>query len=199
MARIRGATLIGLALIASLLAACGSSDNGSMSGSSGKGNPTDRAFVAQMVPHHKSAIDMATIAQKRGQTTFVKTLADNIVRTQQSEIGKMQAADQQLASVGVKVGDLGVSMHAMGMDMNTSMLKTANPFDKAFIDMMVPHHQGAIRMARIELAKGQDSQLKSVARGIIAGQAKEIGEMNAHRTTAFGAPSPAGGVPGQSY
>lgn len=193
MTRIRSAALIGLVLIASLLAACGSSDNGSVA--SGKGNATDRAFVSQMVPHHKSAIEMAKIAQQRGQSTFVKTLADNIVGTQQSEIGSMQAADKKLADAGVKVGDLGIAMHAMGMDMDTSMLKTANPFDRAFIDMMVPHHQGAVRMARIELAKGQDAKLKRVAHGIIAGQSKEIGEMNAHRKMAFGAPAPAGGVP----
>ncbi len=194
MTRIRSGALAGLVLIASLLAACGSSDSGS---SGGKGSATDRAFVSQMVPHHKSAIEMAKIAQQRGQSRFVKTLADSIVGTQKSEIASMQGADQKLASAGVKVGDLGVSMSAMGMDMNTSMLKTASPFDRAFIDMMVPHHQGAVRMARIELAKGQDAKLKSVAQGIIAGQSKEIGEMNAHRKMAFGAPSPAGGVPAE--
>ncbi len=189
MTVIRGAALIGFALIASLLTACGSSDNGSVSGpASGKGNATDRTFVSQMVPHHKSAIEMANIAQRRGQSKFVKTLADNIVGTQQSEVGTVQAADQKLAGAGVKVGDLGVAMHAREWTWTRPCSRPRTTFDRAFIDMMVPHHQGAIRMARIELAKGQDTKVKAVARAILGGQSKEIGEMNAHRKMAFGAP-----------
>jgi len=34
-------------------------------------------------------------------------------------------------------------------------LEEAIPFDRAFIDAMIPHHQGAIRMARLELARVQ--------------------------------------------
>ncbi len=55
-----------------------------------------------MVPHHKSAVDMATIAQKRGQTTFVKQLADGIVRTQKQEITVMSAAKGDLTKAEVK-------------------------------------------------------------------------------------------------
>ena len=43
--------------------------------------------------------------------------------------------------------------------MKMGALKDAKPFDRAFIDEMIPHHQGAIRMARAELAKGSDPEL----------------------------------------
>ncbi len=148
-----------------------------------------------MVPHHKSAVDMATIAQKRGQTTFVKQLADGIVRTQKQEITVMSAAKGDLTKAEVKKAPLGVPSAMMGMDMNMGSLRTATPFDKAFIDMMVPHHQGAIRMARVELSKGKSEKLKKLAKDIVAAQTREIKAMNAHRTKAFGSPSPAGGVP----
>lgn len=163
-------------LAAVVVAGCGGSDSKS---SSSLGNSTDRAFVAQMVPHHKSAVEMAKIAQQRGQSQFVKTLAGNIVRTQSAEIGTMQSEDKKLADDGLKKGDLGMSMNEMGMSMDTGMLKTANPFDPAFLKMMLPHHKGAVKMAQMELDMGKDAKLKTLAKAIISAQNKEISEMNA--------------------
>lgn len=182
--------LAAVALIAAVAAGCGSSNSGSAAG-----NGTDLAFVNDMVPHHSSAVDMAKVAQQRGQRSQIKTLANNIVSSQNAEITQMKAAKQDLVESDVKPASLGVPMHAMGMDMKTGELATAKPFDRAFIDMMVPHHQGAIRMARVELAKGESPALKKLAQQIIDAQTKEIGEMNRWRTTWYGKPSPAGGVP----
>jgi uncharacterized protein (DUF305 family) len=83
------------------------------------------------------------------------------------------------------------------MDDDASMLEDAKPFDREFIDMMIPHHQGAIRMARVELEKGENRELKELAESIIDAQAKEIDEMNTWRVEWFGAVSPAGGVPAE--
>lgn len=172
--------LIILATVAAALAVagCGSDDNAA-SGSK-PGNTTDRAFVADMIPHHESAVEMATIAQERGSTPFVKTLSANIIRTQKQEIDTMRAQDAKLAGAGVKKGDLGVPDHMMGMDMATNSLKTADPFDIAFLNMMLPHHEGALVMARAELKKGSSPQLKQLATQIISAQRKEITAMKAH-------------------
>jgi uncharacterized protein (DUF305 family) len=51
--------------------------------------------------------------------------------------------------------------------------------DQDFVGMMKPHHQGAIDMARYELANGKDPAMLKMARDIIAAQEKEIAEMNA--------------------
>lgn len=178
-----------LALVGALaLSACGGSD----------GNGTDRAFVGDMVPHHTSAVDMAKIAQRRGEHPEIKTLAGDIVASQNKEIGQMRKAQATLDKAGVKAQKLGVPMAMMGMDMNTNSLKTATPFDRAFVDMMIPHHQGAIRMARVELDKGASGDLKTLAEDIIAAQTKEIKEMNAWRVKWYGKPSPAGGVPAKA-
>jgi len=90
---------------------------------------------------------------------------------------------------------LGLDMDEMGMSMDMDELDGAQPFDRAFIDAMIPHHQGAIRMARAELAKGKQRQLRRIARAIVKAQAKEIRQMNVWRTAWYGAASPAGGVP----
>jgi uncharacterized protein (DUF305 family) len=49
--------------------------------------------------------------------------------------------------------------------------------DKDFIAGMIPHHQGAIEMAKIELKYGKDPQARKMAENIIAEQKKEIAEM----------------------
>ncbi len=49
--------------------------------------------------------------------------------------------------------------------------------DHDFVVMMIPHHQGAIDMAKIELARGKDPMLRRMARHIITSQEHEIREM----------------------
>ncbi len=55
---------------------------------------------------------------------------------------------------------------------------TGNP-DQDFIAMMMPHHQGAIDMARIYLREGKDPEIRRMAEKIITDQEKEIGEFKA--------------------
>lgn len=49
--------------------------------------------------------------------------------------------------------------------------------DRDFVAGMIPHHEGAVDMARIELRDGHDPALKKLARDIIAAQDKEIAFM----------------------
>jgi hypothetical protein len=53
---------------------------------------------------------------------------------------------------------------------------TGDP-DKDFAMLMVPHHQGAIEMAKVELQYGKDPQLRVIAEKIIAAQEAEIAEL----------------------
>ncbi len=160
-----------------------------------KADGVDRAFTADMVPHHTSAVEMAEIAKQRSKRPEIQGLADDIIRTQKEEIDQMDGIDARLKDAGAPKGKLGVARGMMGMSMDTGSLKTAEPFDRAFIDMMIPHHQGAIRMARVELDRGADGDAKKLAKAIIAAQTREIGEMNGWRKDWFGAASRAGGVP----
>jgi uncharacterized protein (DUF305 family) len=167
------------AAAALLVAGCGD-DNGSNTAAPSAGNPVDRAFVAQMIPHHHSAVQMAKIAKRRGQSMFVKQLAGDIVRTQTKEVATMRSADQRLRSAGVKKGALGVPEHMMGMNGDMAKLNDAKPVDRAFLRMMIPHHEGAVVMANAELKKGKDPMLKRLAHNIIATQQREIRLMRQH-------------------
>jgi uncharacterized protein (DUF305 family) len=53
--------------------------------------------------------------------------------------------------------------------------------DNDFVAMMLPHHQGAVDMAKVELQYGKDPELRKLARDIVAAQDKEIALMRAWR------------------
>jgi uncharacterized protein (DUF305 family) len=145
-------------------------------GGDGAGNGTDRAFVDEMIPHHQGAVEMAEIAQTKAQSQFVRELADAIIESQNAEIRTMRGFQKELEDV--KAADLGMSMDMMGME-DLSGLQTAEPFDPAFLRMMIPHHETAIEMAQIELDKGDNGEIKKLAEQIIEDQKREIGEMKA--------------------
>jgi uncharacterized protein (DUF305 family) len=68
------------------------------------------------------------------------------------------------------------SMKAM---MNSMNVKPTGKPDKDFVLMMIPHHQGAIDMAKVELQYGTDPELRQLATDIVAAQDKEIAQMRA--------------------
>jgi len=169
-------------------------------GDSASAAETDGAFIVEMTPHHESAIEMANVALKEAEHPEIKELAGAIVATQAQEIDELATIHTDLFGMPVSQGDhgsLGMEAHEMGMDGEAMSLAGEQPFDRAFIDMMIPHHQGAIRMARVEIEAGEDPRLMDISEAIIDGQSQEIEEMNSWRKQWYGSKSPAGGVPAE--
>ena len=187
-----GIVALVVALIIVGVSVVGGAEDGSAS------EKTDGAFLSEMVPHHQSAIDMAEVALKQAEHPEIETLANSIIASQSDEISTLESIHQRLfgGAIGEKDhGSLGLPDHATGMDMDLATLKSAKPFDREFIDMMIPHHQSAIAMARVELERGSDDEAQALAEQIIEAQTQEIEDMNAWRAEWYGKPSPAGGVP----
>ena len=188
--------LLSAVLAGLVLGACGEEKSDPAAGSAPEGAAsTDLAFATQMADHHEGAIEMAELAARRASRPQIEALASDIVSSQEREIEILEQASKRLGASGAEAGDLGLSERESGMGHDVAALEGAKPFDRAFIDAMIPHHQGAIRMARIELERGADPELASLAEDVIDAQSREIARMNEWRTEWYGGPSPAGGVP----
>lgn len=63
-------------------------------------------------------------------------------------------------------------------DMNEELAgKTGDDFDKAFLEMMIAHHQGAIDMANLAPTRAKHEEIKTLSQAIITAQNKEISDM----------------------
>ena len=71
----------------------------------------------------------------------------------------------------------GMAGSMTGMDTNHMKSMSGTGFDLMFIDMMIPHHQGAVAMANDALSKAEHAEVKALARKILDAQQKEIGMM----------------------
>jgi uncharacterized protein (DUF305 family) len=188
--------LVGAITVAAVTMACGGDDDASA------GSQADRAFLEAMVPHHESAISMARVAKRQAEHPQITELAQAISTTQASEIRQLGRIHRRLFGERILPNEdaheaLGLSAEEVGMvHMEPAdQLKTARPFDKAFIDEMVPHHLGAIRMASAVRDETEDADIRSLANAIISAQTKEIEAMNKWRTAWYGEPSPASALP----
>lgn len=79
-----------------------------------------------------------------------------------------------------------MSMAEMMEAMNTELTdKNGDAFDKAFIDEMIVHHQGAIAMAKLALENSDRKEILELARAIIEAQKGEIAQMKNWRQVWF--------------
>jgi len=75
--------------------------------------------------------------------------------------------------------------------MKSSRNAASAPYDLQFIDTMTEHHQSAIDMAKMAEMNAQHAEVKSLARGIVAAQQKEISQMKSWRDQWYAGKPPA--------
>lgn len=91
----------------------------------------------------------------------------------------LSAASSEHADVAAR-NEMNAAMQKMQTTMSTmKMDEMQHGADHHFAMMMIPHHQAAIDMARVELKYGHDAKLRKMAQKMIKDQQKEIAEMNA--------------------
>ncbi len=158
-----------------LLSGCGGSDEAQ--------NAQDVTFVKDMIPHHEQAVVMSDLALSQAGSPAVKDLATRIKAAQAPEIATMKG---WLTSWGEDAGggqDMG-SMDMGGMngmaseeDLTAMRNSSGTEFDKLYLKDMIAHHEGAVEMAKAEIAKGKFPEAKTLAQQITSSQEKEITEM----------------------
>jgi uncharacterized protein (DUF305 family) len=145
-----------------------------------EGGYSDRAFIDAMVPHHRGAVEMAEVALENAEHREIRDLARDVVTAQEAEIEKLRAIKEEYGTSELPSGMDQGEMDAMGMT-NPGELAERRPFDKAFIDAMIPHHESAIAMANAALDGSDNPEVREIARAIVEAQEKEIAQMEAWR------------------
>ncbi len=146
------------------------------------GKYSDKAFIDAMVPHHQGAIEMARVALGNAEHEEIEELSRNIVSTQQSEIEELKSIKKEEFGTSSVPMEMNMEqMRGMGMMMDPQSLAEEKPFDEAFIDAMIPHHQSAIEMAKVADEKSENRRIKELAGNIMSAQKREIEQMQEWR------------------
>lgn len=204
-------TAAGAAVVVLVLAACGgtgeqatpttsgtvsatattSTTSGASTGS-GEHDQADVKFLQDMVPHHSQAIEMSEIVlAKGGVDERVKALAKQIKEAQAPKIQQMNGLlhdwgertpdGHESSAHGSDAG----GMSGMVSDQQIQELRTADG-PKAtllYLQQMIQHHEGAVQMARSEVANGENPEAKQLAQSIIDSQQAEIEHMKSVLTS----------------
>ncbi|WP_213456948.1 DUF305 domain-containing protein [Rhizomonospora bruguierae] len=198
----RGAVLACLAAAALLPAGCSGSGDptppsrtrgasrapiAGTSASPGFFTTTDVSFAQNMIRHHRQAVEMADLAETKAGAREVAGLAGRVRMAQQPEISLMTdlltswhrpvpPAGGSDSGHGDRPGDAPGTLSGDEIA-RLKAAATGRDFDRRFLEMMARHAQGAISLARDEVAAGGNPAAKARARQIIANQRAEIDEM----------------------
>ncbi|MGI0485202.1 DUF305 domain-containing protein [Pantanalinema rosaneae CENA516] len=157
----------------------------------------DLRFIDAMIPHHRGAIEMANEALQKSQRSDIKVLAQTIIKAQNREENELmrkwrkawypEAGETPMAYDSQQGKMLPMSeAQKNSMMMKMDLGAADGEFDLRFMNAMIPHHEGAIAMAKDALTKAQHPELKQLANDIIASQQAEIDQMKQWRKTWYG-------------
>lgn len=146
-----------------------------------KGEEYDRRFTAEMILHHEGAIQMAEQVQASTERPELRELATAIVSAQSQEVTQLQGWQQQWGYVpaeGAAMDHSAMAMHDDMADMTAGLKgKTGADFDKAFLAVMIEHHESAIAMAKPAATNAAHDEIKQLAAAVVTAQTDEIARM----------------------
>ena len=143
----------------------------------------DVEFMQGMIAHHAQAIYMSRMAEAHGASPRLLRLANKIDQSQVAEIRIMQ---QWLRSNDQVAPDTSswrtMKMTGMLTEEQLKELEAAKgvEFDRAFLTLMIQHHEGALQMVKDLFATpraGQEVDVNVFANDVVTVQTAEIGAM----------------------
>ncbi|NYH80001.1 uncharacterized protein (DUF305 family) [Actinopolyspora biskrensis] len=177
-------------LLAGLLGATGTASAGTQAY-----NDVDAEFTRMMIPHHYQAIVMSELAPDRAADPELKSLAERIGTEQDLEILMMRGWQGRN---GLPVTDPETAyqdlltkpdvLERMGMATREEMDRLATlsgaEFDRTFLDLMIPHHDGAVAMLRDVILNGSDQELNQMSQDMMSTQKAQLAIMRDMRESA---------------
>lgn len=174
----------------------------------------DVGFAQDMTVHHGQAVEMSSVALSQAVDPEIRTLAYDVLTTQQSQIGTMQGwlmlwdksqvSEQPMRWMKkLTTSQTPMSGHAMASDTPARMpgmasteelatlRRSSGPtLDTLYLQLLLRHHEGGIPMARLALEQAGVDSVRTLARQIVATQSAEAQTLRQMLTQRGAAPLP---------
>ncbi|WP_166354034.1 DUF305 domain-containing protein [Phytoactinopolyspora limicola] len=151
-------------------------------------NSADMMFVAMMIPHHFQALVMSELAPGRSHDDELLAMANRIDVEQSVEIGSMQGwqgrnslevtdaqqAYEEMLHHPEHLEHMGMASPAQLAELSAAQGTT---FDVLFLQLMIRHHEGAVRMTIDVIVNGNDQFIQQVATDMMTTQNTQIHQM----------------------
>jgi uncharacterized protein (DUF305 family) len=152
----------------------------------------DAGFARDMQTHHAQAVEMAFLVRDRTDDPELRTVAYDIITSQQQQAGQMYGwlvqwglpqtgSRPPMAWVGGEHGAAHAgpdgTMPGMATPAQLAELKAATGVEaeRIFLRLMVAHHKGGVAMADAAVAEARTPEVRTLATAIAAAQTSEIG------------------------
>lgn len=145
-------------------------------------NSISHNFIVQMIPHHRAAIRMSQNVLQYTADHTLQIIAADIIREQTKSIADMQAVVQtcsRLVNTSESLRSYQYRMEHIMQDMFSEMkyARATKRIDCDFMWEMIPHHEGAVKMAGLTLSADICPELRPILEAIFSSQEKGIAEM----------------------
>jgi uncharacterized protein (DUF305 family) len=151
----------------------------------------DAGFARDMQTHHAQAVEMAFLARDRSSDEELRTVAYDIITSQQQQAGQMYgwlvqwglpqtSSRPPMAWVGGGHGEAHASadgtMPGMATKAQLDELRAATGIEaeRIFLRLMIAHHEGGVAMADAAVADARTPEVRRLAEAIAAAQGSEI-------------------------
>ena len=160
----------------------------------------DAGFARDMSIHHTQAVTMAGYERDFSSSPALKILAFDIETSQETEIGRMQgwldswgltrqSSIAPMAWMGTPLSSI-QQMPGLASPAQINKLETlrGKPLDILFLQLMIRHHQGGLRMATYAADHAKESYVRQLAGNMVVNQNNEIIEMEQYLRQLGGKP-----------
>lgn len=157
----------------------------------------EAGFARDMQAHHAQAVELAVLVRDRSTDDEVRTVALDILLTQQNQIGQMAgwlstwglpaaSTDAPMAWMTGEHGHTPAPTAAAGAgyaampgwvsraDLARLAAAEGSDADRLFLELMIPHHEGGVAMAEYALDRARRPQVVALARTIVTSQEREL-------------------------
>jgi len=152
-----------------------------------EGEELEITFLAEIIPHHRAAIEMAELELERGTSPDIRTHAENIIANQQHQIDQFTrwleewyglTPEEAMAQVPAEAQEEMkiLEEETQMMIEELSAVEAGEDFDVAFVQKMIPHHNSGIIEFLEPQSRAVHPQLRVAATAGITTQQAQVAD-----------------------